>query len=64
MCLHNLTGSHLTAEIASTEVSSATDWTPLLAEGSDALGSHRRIRVPLRPYQVNWLTARPPGGRS
>jgi len=57
LCLHNVTNTRVTVDIATGEVASASTWRELLSERPYSVGPNGTIRVTLRPYEVNWLAA-------
>lgn len=60
LCLHNVTNARVALKIATGEVAVASTWTEILSERPCSVGANGAIRVTLRPYDVNWLTARGP----
>jgi sucrose phosphorylase len=60
LCLHNVTNASVTMDIATTDVTSAAVWTEMLSERPCSVGPNGTIRVTLRSYEVNWLTAQGP----
>ena len=57
LCLHNVTNARVTVDIVTAEVASAAVWTELLSQRTYPVSANGTIRVTLRPYEVNWLTA-------
>ena len=66
LCSHNVTNAHVTLDIATMAVASATVWTEMLSRRPYPVGANGTIHVTLRPYEVNWLMAdsKPAVGRS
>ena len=55
LCLHNVTSQPVTVGMATNDVSSATSWTELLNHQAHSAAPNGKVRVTLRPYEVNWL---------
>lgn len=60
LCLHNVTNTRVTVDIATGEVAAASTWIEMLSERPYSVSANRTIRVTLRPYEVNWLAAQGP----
>ncbi len=60
LCLHNVTNTRVTVDIATAEVASAAVWAEMLSQRPYPLAANGTIRVTLRPYEVNWLAAQGP----
>ena len=60
LCLHNVTNTRVTVDIATGEAAAASTWIEMLSERPYSVGPNGTIRVSLRPYEVNWLAAQGP----
>jgi len=60
LCLHNVTGESVTVKFTATDVVGAEVWTELFSEDPCPISAGGTLLITLRPYEVNWLTARRP----
>lgn len=60
LCLHNVTNTRVTVDIATGEVAAASTWMEMLSKRPYSVAPNGIIRVTLRPYEVNWLAAQGP----
>lgn len=58
LCLHNVTGESVTVKFTATDVAGAEVWTELLREKPRAIPACGTLAITLRPYEINWLSAR------
>lgn len=60
LCLHNVTNTRVTVDIATGEVAAASTWMEMLSERPYSVAPNGIIRVTLWPFEVNWLAAQGP----
>ena len=60
ICLHNVTGENVTVKLTATDLAEAEVWTEMISERPYPVSASGTLSVPLRPYEVNWLSAQRP----